>query len=257
MRAILLSLLLWPFAASPVQAAHWVPLPRTSFEWILQDYAGTIPVAKAVDVDLFETPKSQVTALRAAGKKVICYVSVGSWENWRPDKNLFPASVIGKPLDGWPGERWLDIRKIALIAPPLLARLDLCKSKGFDAVEPDNLDGFQANTGFPITRADEIRFLRWLANQAHLKGLSIGLKNVPELVPYVVANFDWALTEDCFAQGWCNSLSPFIAAGKAVFAVEYTDTGISFEGFCAMAAKLKLSPLLKRRSLTPWSRRCP
>jgi endo-alpha-1,4-polygalactosaminidase (GH114 family) len=238
-------------------AARWVPPPGTTFEWILQNYAGTIPAAKAIDVDLFDTPASQVATLKTNGKRVICYVSVGSWENWRPDKNLFPASVIGRPLDGWPGERWLDIRKIGLLGPVLGARLDRCKAKGFNAVEPDNLDGFQANTGFPITRADEVRFIKWLAAQAHQKGLSIGLKNVPELVPDVVGNFDWALTEDCFDQGWCGKLRPFITAGKAVFAVEYTDTGIDFAAFCARAKQLKLSPLLKSRSLTSWSRRCP
>ncbi len=256
-RFMLAALAFLSIASEPVRSAPWVPPPGTSFEWILQDYAGTIPAAAAVDVDLFETSAAQVAALKAKGKKVICYISVGSWENWRPDKGLFPASVIGKPLAGWPGERWLDIRKIAVIGPILAARLNRCKAKGFHAVEPDNLDGYEADTGFPLTRADEVRFIRWLAAQAHQRGLSIGLKNVPELVPALVAHMDWALTEDCFDQGWCASLRPFIAAGKAVFAVEYTDTGIDFAAFCARAKQLKLSPLLKRRSLTPWSRRCP
>ena len=257
MRALFCGLTLLLVLVQPASAARWLPAPRISFEWILQNYAGTIPAASAVDIDLFDTAKSRVTALRAAGKKPICYVSVGSWENWRPDQAQFPAGIIGKPLDGWPGERWLDIRKIALLGPILLARLDLCKSKGFVAVEPDNVDGYQANSGFPLTRADAVRFLIWLANAAHQRGLSIGLKNVPELVPDLVARYDWALTEDCFAQGWCGLLSPFITAGKAVFAVEYTDTGINFAAFCRRAAQLKLSPLLKRRSLTPWSQRCP
>lgn len=250
--------LLWLMSlALPAHAAPWVPAPGTSFEWILQKYAGTIPSAKAVDVDLFDTPRSQVLDLKAAGKKTICYMSAGSFEEWRPDAALFPASVKGRPLDGWPGERWLDIRRLDILGPILQARLDRCKAKGFDAVEPDNLDGWQANSGFPLTRSDEIRFIKWLAAEAHARGLSIGLKNVPELVPAVIDHFDWALTEDCFDQHWCSDLTPFITAGKAVFAVEYTDTGIDFAAFCTKAKQLKLSPLLKRRNLTPWSRRCP
>ncbi len=243
--------------ASPANAEIWKPAPGTSFEWILQGYAGTIPTASAVDLDLNDTTKAQVSALRAKGKTVICYISFGSWENWRPDKNAIPASVIGKPLDGWPGERWLDIRQIATLAPIFNARLDLCKSKGFRAVEPDNLDAYENDTGFPITRADQVRFIKWLAMAAHAHGLSIGLKNVPELLPDVITKFDWALAEDCFAQGWCGQLSPFITAGKAVFSVEYTDNAISFSKFCARMKALNFSPLYKRRSLTPWSRQCP
>lgn len=183
--------------------------------------------------------------------------NVGSWENWRPDKNDYPKRLLGRALDGWPGERHVDIRNTTDLGPILLARLDLCRSKGFRAVEPDNLDGWQNNTGFNITRADQIRFLKWLANMAHLKGLSIGLKNVPELQAEVIGKYDWALTEDCFDQGWCANSKPFINAGKAVFAVEYTDNNINFANFCAQAKKLGLSPLLKNRNLKAWSQRCP
>ena len=45
--------------------------------------------------------------------------------------------------------------------------------------------------------------------------------------------------------GWCGKLSPFIRTDRAVFAVEYTDTGIGFWAFCNQALELKLSPLLK------------
>src|SRR4029453_11574128 len=119
------------------------------------------------------------------------------------------------------------------------------------------LDAFQNKAGFPIRRADTLRFLDWLSTEAHERGLSIGLKNVPELVPDVLDKFDWALTEECFDQGWCGKLRPFIAENKAVVSVEYTDTGISFAAFCAKAEALRLSPLLKRRSLRPWSQQCP
>jgi endo-alpha-1,4-polygalactosaminidase (GH114 family) len=256
MRALLFSLM-FLCLVSPAEAARWVPAPGTTFEWILQGYDGSIPAAEAVDVDLFETTNAKVAALNAAGKKTICYISVGSWENWRPDKADYPAVLLGKPLDGWPGERYVDIRNITLLGPILLKRLDLCRAKGFIAIEPDNLDGWQNNTGFAITRADQIRFLKWLANMAHTKGLSIGLKNVTELQPAVIDKFDWALTEDCFAQHWCADSKPFIDAGKAVFAVEYTDNHINFGKFCTQAKGLGLTALLKQRSLKTWSQSCP
>jgi hypothetical protein len=44
------------------------------------------------------------------GRKVICYFSAGSYENWRSDKNDFPSDVLGNKLEHWEGEKWLDIR---------------------------------------------------------------------------------------------------------------------------------------------------
>ena len=43
------------------------------------------------------------------GKKVICYFSAGSHENWRDDVDSVPGSDLGHVLDGWPGEHWWDI----------------------------------------------------------------------------------------------------------------------------------------------------
>lgn len=243
--------------AAPARADFWQPAPETTYDWVLNNQITDIPPADVIDVDMFETTAATVAALHAAGKKTICYISFGSWENWRPDKAKFPASVIGKPLAGWAGERYLDVRQRAILGPIFNARLALCKQKGFDAVEPDNLDAYETNSGFPITRADEIRFIRWLAVLAHNHGLSIGLKNVPEFTTLLVSQFDWALTEDCFAQGWCAQSEPFITAGKAVFATEYTDNHIGFAAFCKQAKALRLSPLLKTRALTAWSKRCP
>jgi hypothetical protein len=76
---------------------------------------------------------------------------------------------------------------------------------------------------------------------------------VADLLPY----FDWALTEDCFDQGWCDSMTPFITAGKPVFAAEYTDTGITLGDFCPQAKVLKYSAILKNRDLDAWRQTCP
>jgi hypothetical protein len=137
------------------------------------------------------------------------------------------------------------------------ARLDRCKAKGFDGVDPDNIDVYQANSGFRITRADAIRYLRFLAAEARKRGLAIGLKNVTELSEDVLPRFQFAVTEDCLDQGFCGESKNFIEAGKPVFAIEYTDNDISFRAFCRRAERLGLSPLLKRRNLGVWERRCP
>jgi len=198
-----------------------------------------------------------VAALHAQGRRVICYISVGSWEDWRPDASQFPAEVLGKDYEGWPGEKWLDIRRIDLLAPIMRARLDLCRAKGFDAVEPDNIDSYTSDTGFPLTYNHQKAYNIWLANEAHARGLSIGLKNDDEQVADLLPYFDWALTEDCFADDWCDSMTPFITAGKPVFAAEYTDTGITLDDFCPQAKALKFSAIFKNRDLDAWRQACP
>ena len=75
----------------------WKPGIETTWQWQL----GEPPIDRSFDVDvydidLFDNEASTVDALHAQGRKVICYVSVGSWEDWRPDKDQFPDSVIGK-----------------------------------------------------------------------------------------------------------------------------------------------------------------
>jgi hypothetical protein len=134
--------------------------------------------------------------------------------------------------------------------------LDQCKAKGFDGVEPDNIDGYTNDTGFPLTYQDQLDYNIWLANEAHERGLSIGLKNDPEQVADLLLYYDWALTESCFAEGWCDQFAPFVAAGKAVFAVEYTDTGMSLEKFCPQAEGINFNAILKRRNLDAWRQAC-
>lgn len=189
----------------------WEPTVGTTWQWQLT--GDTIDQSFDVDmydIDLFESDASAVAALQQQGRKVVCYISMGSWEDWRPDLDQFPEQVIGKDYQDWPGEKWLDIRQVELLAPVMRARLDMCRDKGFDAIEPDNIDGYTNDTGFPLTYNDQIKYNRWLADEAHARGLSIGLKNNPDQAADLVAFYDWAMTEDCFDQGWCEQLLPFI-----------------------------------------------
>lgn len=235
----------------------WRPAPGLSWQWQLSDGPVDQSVeAQVYDVDLFGTDAETVAQLHARGRRAICYLNVGAWEQYRPDADQFPAALIGKEYVGWEGERWLDIRQIEALAPIMRARLDMCRSKGFDGVEPDNIDGYQQDTGFPITFDDQLAYGRWLVREAHQRGLSIGLKNAPEQLPALLAEYDWALTEDCFAQGWCDQIQPFVAAGKAVFAAEYTDTGMTLDRFCADARSLGFSAILKHRDLDVYRESC-
>ena len=193
-------------AATGSASGIWKPKPTTRpWQFQLQGRIDTSIKAPVYEVDGFDTPARTVRKLQRKGRKVICYINVGSWENYRPDKGQFPKSVIGRKYDGYPDERWLDIRKYRAFAKPLKARFRMCAKKGFDAVEADNVAGYQNRTGFPLTAADQLEFNRWLARQAHRQGLSIGLKNDPSQVRQLVDDFDFAVVEQCFQYNECGS----------------------------------------------------
>ena len=213
--------------------------------------------AAIYNIDLFDATPAQISTLKGQGKKLMCYLNAGAWEDWRPDAASYPAAVLGNDYEGWPGEKWLDIRQINALAPILRARLDLCRSKGFDGVDPDNINGFANNTGFPLGAQDQIAFNTWLASEAHARGLSIGMKNDSEQLAALLPHFDWALIEDCYAQGWCADLAPFIAAGKPVFSVEYTDNSINVTQYCAQMTSLGFTGIVKNRSLDAPLQACP
>jgi hypothetical protein len=208
-------------------AARWSPGPGTT--WQVQ-FSGRLDVsvdAAAFDVDMFDTAESTVAALHADGRHVVCYIDAGSWENWRPDAARYPRSVKGRALDGWPGERWLDIRRIDLIGPILTDRLDQCQTKGFDGVEFDNVDGYSNRTGFALTSDDQLTFDRWLAARAHERGLAVGLKNTLDLADQLEPDFDFAILEQCFEYRECASVAPFTADHKSVVDIEYSLAGAS------------------------------
>lgn len=201
--------------------------------------------ATVYDIDLFDTPAATLASLRSRGKVVHCYFSAGSFEDWRPDKASYPSSVLGKPMDGWPGERWVDIRSTTL-RNILLARLDLAKSKGCAGVDPDNVDGYGHDTGFPLKQSDTVNFLRWLSGEAHRRGLSIGLKNGIEILSQVAGAMDWAVNEQCHEYSECTAYRSFISSGKPVFNVEYKGT---LSTLCSKAKPLKLSTIKAPLSL--------
>ncbi len=203
------------------------------------------------DIDLFDTPTSTIQQLKAQGRTVICYFSAGSWEDWRPDADDFPTSTLGKS-NGWPGEKWLDVRQIELLRPIIEGRLDLAVSKGCDAVEPDNVDGYQNITGFSINADQQIAYNSFLAAIAHERGLSVGLKNSVELIDSLEPYFDWALNEECMRYNECDGYSTFINANKAVFHVEYSGG----HSYCARSKAIGLSSLEKDMNVSSIYKPC-
>jgi hypothetical protein len=223
--------------------------------WQVQ-LTGELDLEASADVfefDAFDAPTEAVEQLRSRGRRMICYVNAGTYEEHRPDADRFPANVVGAGT-GVDGERWLDIREWSVLEPILLDRLRLCRSKGFDAVDLDNVDGWAHPTGFALTFDDQIRFNRRLAALARSVGLSPGLHNNLDQAVALEPDFDFAVNEECFAQGECARLAAFVEAGKPVFHLEYD---VATTDFCAATAKLGFSSIRKDRDLGAWRVPCP
>ena len=120
-----------------------------------------------------------------------------------------------------------------------------------DVVE---VDGYANATGFPLTAADQLRFNRWLAAEAHRQGLAVGLRPDLEQVPQLVSSFDWATNEQCVAYDECDLLTPFAAARKPVVVIEY-DTPLA--QVCAVTQPLGFAAMRKRLALGAWRQECP
>ena len=196
--------------------------------------------------------RAAVNAIHRVGGRAVCYVSAGSVEDWRPDAKQFPRSVVGNALDGWPGEKWLDVRALRSLRPLMETRADRCVDAGFDAIDWDNVDGYTNESGFPLRAEDQLTYNRVLAAIAHERDLSVGLKNDLGQIPQLVRTFDFAINEQCVQFNECQLLLPFSEAGKPVVQIEYAAAPSSF---CPFANRHHWAAVVMSRDLrsAPWT----
>lgn len=237
-----------PVTTSPM--GWYRPTVTTTWQWQLTGKINQSYPVDVYDIDLFDTSPEIVSSLKSSGKKVLCYFSAGSAEKWRPDYKKFNSASLGKPLDGWNGERWLDVRT-QNVMDVNIARLDLAVAKGCDGVEPDNVDGYENKTGFALTKADQLKFNRQISQEAHKRGLTVALKNAVELAGDLVDYFDLTVNEECHVYHECDQLSVFIKQGKPVFNAEYKNS----TKFCQESLALNMRTLILPRNLDDSSRK--
>jgi hypothetical protein len=214
-----------PSAAAPAptpstNSARWTPSVTDTWQWQLKGAIDTSVAATVYDIDLFDAPQATIDALKAQGRRVVCYFSAGSSENWRSDFARFAAADMGNPLDNWPGERWLDTRS-ANVRAIMQSRLDLAVSKGCDGVEPDNMDAYQNGPGFALDGPTQLDYNRFIAREARARGLAVGLKNDVDQLATLEPEFDFAVNEQCHQYTECDGYSVFASKGKPVFNAEY------------------------------------
>jgi len=220
---------------SPVDAVDGAVAPSTDptvFDIDGFDNTGTDNADESNSLSSSSSPV--VAELHALGDHVICYIDVGTTESWRPDYSEFPAALLGNS-NGWAGERWLDTDPsgpdYTMLQKIMTARFEMCEHNGFDAVEPDNLDGLLNDTGFNITTAEGDQYAVWVAEEIHSLGMSVAQKNFETQSSVLEPYFDFVIEEQCFQYGDCTELAPYYDSSKAVLEVEYSSGGITLADF--------------------------
>ncbi|CAN0161743.1 unnamed protein product [Scytosiphon promiscuus] len=241
--------------STPSPTAESTPLPTETadeegdFAFSLGqswNYNLASPVDTSVDVDVFfidmDAGQEIIDELHGKGKGVVCYISIGTVEDWRDDKDDFPSSAIGGAVSGWAGEKWLDVNNEE-VREIMTARVEMAASMKCDAVEPDNMMVYsESGTGVDVTEAQQIEYNTWFADEVHANGMYVGLKNTVELAPILSPKFDYALNEECHEWNECEVYQDsFLGQGKPVFNVEY-NLG---KAVCDEANALGLDTILK------------
>ncbi len=238
------------------------PPPAGVYGWDWQigatdeTHVGVPEGIRLIDLDAFGTSAATVARLKAAGLYTVCYINAGSYEPYRPDAARYPARLkLGVDPD-WTDEAFVDVRDVfrpaSVLAGVLRDRLRLCRDKGFEAVEPDNLQNDENVPGGVITLQEQVDFNGWLADEAHALGLAIFQKNGPDKVllrdrtgQRLADKFDGILNESCQRYDECAPLAEYVRRGKPALNVEYDQKFLN----CAEAHRLGISSMFKDRFL--------
>jgi endo-alpha-1,4-polygalactosaminidase (GH114 family) len=278
---------------SPNSTLPWTPKVNDTWQIVLSrplllssSATSTTPDVSIFDIDLFDTPVATIQQLHKLGKKVICYFSAGSYEEWRADAKDFKSGDLGKQLDGWPGEKWVKLGGENVRAI-MKKRIEMARDKGCDGVDPDNVDGYvcpshpllqykyshavQGNdNGLGLTTSDSVNFIQFLSSVTRPLNLTLGLKNAGSIVPAVLPLVDFAVNEQCVKYNECSTFQRFVAAGKPVFHIEYPagdgelQQNVEADGFsedtkkkfCNADGSHGFSTVLKKMKLDGWVEFC-
>ena len=232
----------------------WRPALAASWQIQLSGQLDTVVDASIYIVDPFDATEDQITALHSAGRRVLCYVSVGTLEPWRSDAADFPTEAVGTANANYPDERWLDIRH-PIVRTLMAARMDAARHRGCDGVELSSVSSSGENTGFPLTAADVLDYARFLTATSRRLGLSPGIGGGGDRAATLEPEFDWAFTQGCLAAARCGAMAPFITAQKVVFAVEF-GTEADLPSICPLAQAAGVNALIKSRSLDAFRAPC-
>ena len=226
-------------AAAPAERAAFPSVPANKFKSFTLKGWGPQESDASGDLVILDgalESASYIKDLKSKAKFVVCYMSAGTVENWRPDASKFSA-VTAKKYRGFGGtETWLDITQWQKLKSPMGARIKQYASAGCQAVEFDNVD-CPSNKCVPgVSYEDLLKhqadYLNWLCSAAHDNGMACGMKNAMNIIDRVEKNVQFSISEECgdFESSpgvkECSLYKKaFVDKGKLALGVEYHNHG--------------------------------
>ncbi|MEV0900689.1 endo alpha-1,4 polygalactosaminidase [Actinoplanes sp. NPDC049802] len=216
-------------ATSSAAPGRWTPPPaNATFDYQIGGAYTPPSGTTVVSRDSEATP--------AAGIYDICYLNAFQaqpgaeswWKTNHPDLLLHDKNgelVVDEDWDELMLDFSTEAKRTALTGI-VGGWIDRCAAKGFQAVEPDNLDSYTRSGGL-LTQTQAIAYVTSLASRAHAKGLAIGQKNTAELSSANArkAGLDFAVAEECADFDECDAYTA--SYGDNVIVIEYSRSGFA------------------------------
>jgi len=208
--------------------------------------------AEIVEIDL-EHAKDYTSDYHNRGKKVICYFSGGTVEDYRDYFKEYKShsGLVRDRYPEWPEEYFIDYRREEY-KPLITERIKEAIKYGCDAIDVDNVDLYQLSAvkkwSDKITKEDAIKFTSWLGQKAHSLGISVGLKNCLDIIDTVGKYYDFAINEGCIKRNECYWYKNFLATGKPVFGITYHGLSNNREALCKNLDGLPITMIIKEDS---------
>jgi hypothetical protein len=236
-------------------AALWIP--GGTVDWQVQATGALTTTARydMLIVPLYWRDRADLAPIVETGTRVVCTLHAGIWSADWPDADRFTPGMLGKRVWGEPAQRWIDIRQTG-VRSLIAERLDHARAIGCSGIDAYRVDSWFENTGIRIGKGDQLAFNRWLANEAHARGLSIGLRGAVDLIPDLIDWYDFATVEGCLERADCQLVLPFVGAGKPVFHWEFTTAVDGGVDVCRAAKTFRFSTIVKHRQLDAWRYAC-
>ena len=215
-------------------AADWtLPPANGKFDYQI---GGDYPLPVGVQV----VSRDWFAGTAPAGAYAICYVNAFQTQANEPDadrpdeKDNWPAELVLTALGddpNWDGEYLIDlssVEKRAAAAAWVKPMTQACATKGFQAVEFDNLDSWTRFADSPVAsqppfgRAEAVAYAALLVTDAHTADLAAAQKNTAELSAAEARTqigFDFAIAEECGRWKECGRYRANY--GNLVFVIEY------------------------------------
>ena len=246
--------------AGPASGASWAPPPvNARFDYQI---GGDYPLPRGVSV----VSRDWFIGSPDPAAYSICYVNAFQTQSDedgvdRPDEQSnWPPGLVLEALGddpNWGGEYLIDLSsaaKRAQAANWVQPMIQTCASKGFEAVEYDNLDSWTRMDGTPLEdevpfgKAQAIAYAELLTDRAHALGLAVAQKNGLELnrrQARTRIGFDFAIAEECGRFSECQDYRPLF--GNRVIVIEYRRR--DFRRACKAVGR-KMSVVLRDRDVT-------